>query len=185
MSQLTDDAGEIIWHYYELFVARYHEHWKPSTDHIGATIDLLRSPMPGIPGYTKEDLLARLDAFFHCKEDWVLSTKHNFSVYVKHVHRWLPAKIPQPTPPLIREDKGGVYRCDCGNELQLGEICLKCFPLCSNCGYQHATSETCEEVAKREERLKRMFNHPDKREGKIKTISGEDAFDSPREIDHK
>ena len=143
--------------------------------------------MPGIPGYKKEDLLARLDAFFRCKEDWILSTKHNYLVFCKHVHRWLPAKSTQPiSPPHLRGgDKEGVYKCDCGNELHHGEICLKCFPLCSNCGYQHAASETCEEVAKREERLKRMFGSPEKRDGKIKTLSGEDAFDEKKEFTEK
>jgi hypothetical protein len=186
MSEITKDAGEILVAYHLLFKARYREHWKPSDDHVGETIDLLRSPMAGIPGYSKEDLLARLDAFFRCKEEWVLSTKHNYSVFTKHIHRWLarPTKNPAAASAPQRDPS---YRCpECQNELLTpSEICEKCFPHCSECGMQHATSDTCKEFAERMEKMKSMFGHSDKRGDGIKTLSGEKAFDDKKEFTEK
>ena len=52
--------------------------------------------------------------------------------------------------------------------------------------YPHEVKKTMNGLgAAKATTLKRMFNHPEKRDGKVKTISGEDAFDSPREIDRK
>ena len=172
MSQITDDANAVIMRYYELFVARYHEHWKPSIDHVAGTIDLLRSPMAGIAGYTKEDLLVRLDAFFKCKEDWIISTKHNYLVFTKHIHRWLPVQTISP-PHSRGGEPEGVYKCpECQNELSApSEICEKCFPHCMDCGFQHAKSESCTEVVERERKLKEMFGSEKPRGSGIKTIS--------------
>ena len=179
MSDITKDAGEILVRYHLLFKEHYHEHWKPSDDHVGDTVDLLRSMIPGIPGYTKEDILKRLDAFFRCREEWVVSTKHNYSVFTKHIHRWLesPAKHPAAVPSAPQRDLP--YLCpECGNELFIpSEICAKCFPHCTECGMQHATAETCKEFAARDAKLRKMFGHTDQRRGEVKTISGEKAFE--------
>jgi hypothetical protein len=187
MTQITKDAGEILVAYHLLFKARYHEHWKPSDEHVGDTVNLFRSIVPGIPGYTKEDLLVRLDAFFKCKEDWVVSTKHNYSVFVKHIHRWIHTGGPQHPAANTSPRRDAPYKCpECSNELPTpGEICAKCFPHCSECGMQHSTSDTCKEFAERIEKMKNMFGGDKPRGGEIKTLSGEKAFDDKKEFTEK
>ena len=163
-------VSTLMQRYLVLYRERYKADWVPTGEHIRNTLDLIKPQFEGFPGLRQDDLLRRLDAFFRCHEDWLVATKHNYALYLKHIHRWLeqPAKVPV-NGGTFTGTPSSVY-CDCGNVLQQGEICQKCFPNCDNCGCQHAREERCEDFAARDAALRKMFNRPSSGRGGTKSI---------------
>jgi len=150
--------------YAELYRKRYNANWVPTSENIRETLEKIKPPLEGFQGLTKDDLLTRLDVYFNKKDDWIVTTKHNYHVFIAHIHRWLP------THHTLQAQNPGTYFCDCGNELQINEICEKCFPHCSNCGCQHSPDETCEEFLERDTKIRKSLFGNDKRTGKIQPL---------------
>lgn len=165
MSPKLEIVQRIMFRYAELYAAEYRESWIPKNDHIRETLDLLDPPL-GMPGLTESDLMARLGVFFRCKDSWLVSTRHNYSLFTKHIHRWISTRREEKkntqSTPLITERCG-----DCNTELKSGQICPTCYPICDKCGKQHSPQESCEEWADRMGRIKNIFSQDnDHRSGK-------------------
>jgi len=167
MTPDLEKAQQILVKYAQLYAATYKQRWMPSNEQISETLQLLKSPLPGFQPYTTEDLIARLEVFFKAKDQWLVSCCHNLSVFVKHVHRFIPANAIVQSRVSFRQRK---VLCDCGNELTSDEICAKCFPICSKCGERHTTQETCEELAERNATIRTILDHGDRRAGSAKQI---------------
>jgi hypothetical protein len=178
MSIPTDNAAIVLQNHAKAVFLKYNARWKPSEENIREAVSLF-IPSMGIGPYDLEDIIERQRVFWKSKEEFVLKCNHNFSVFTKHSHRWVlvPAKI----APASHLSSGAILpnggqaspeRCpDCGQELLPGEICEKCFPHCSECGCQHAATESCNEFAQREAALKKMFGQSEgERIKKIKSI---------------
>jgi len=162
--------------YKTLWEARYHATWTPNNTNVMETLEILKPAIPGFDPYSQKDLLARLDVFFRCKEDWLVSCKHSYSTFLKHIPRWAPSQPTQTTsPPHLRGgEKEGVNFCpECSTQLHTpGEICNHCFPVCYVCGCQHSTKETCTEFAERDRRLRQMFSKNSPRGNQVTDLIG-------------
>lgn len=158
----------------------YKERWKPNDSNLEEAYSLFRAP-EGFEPYTLDEIIRRQKVFWRCKDDWLVGCKHNFSVFVRHIHRWLPAQKKTPLILPLKSKGEKVWQCpECGNELLTpGEICQKCFPTCIDCGFQHYPNETCEAFKQRDEAIKKLFNRKPSRTGEVTTIMGEKVFLKP------
>jgi hypothetical protein len=168
MTSELESIYPILVKYAHLYAKVYGEKWMPTSEHIGQTLTLLKSPVPGFDAYTPNDMTARLEVFFNTKEDWLVSCKHNYSVFIRHFHRWIPKKAMvihrvsfDTTEPVCQ---------DCGNPVERGGICLKCYPICQKCGKQHAVEDNCAEFAERMNRIQSMLSNSSQRSGKTKEL---------------
>jgi len=178
MSPDLEIVQAVMLRYAELYKEKYSARWIPTHENINKTLELLKPPMPGFEALSKEDLIARVNFFFKCKEDWLLSCKYNFSVFILHIHRWVNTYPAQHPVAASAPQRDAPYKCpECQNELSMpSEICEKCFPHCNECGLQHLKTESCTEFAERDRKLRELFSKQQPRGGPIKTISGENAF---------
>ena len=169
MDPQLEKVERVMLHYARLFRSEYHEKWIPAPEHIEQTVRLFKSPMPGFEGYSPEDLVARLETFFKIKEDWVVSCKHNYSVFTKHIHRWLPKPVtgPKPAPAVAKVES---FCPDCHEPIKPGDICRVCYPHCAKCDQYHAPEDDCEEFAARMKRTMEMLSNSSHRAGKTKQI---------------
>jgi hypothetical protein len=184
-----DIVQEVMLVHAQFVQSYYHARWVPKDENIKETLDLLKSPLPGFDPYTKKDMLERLRAFHKCRETWLVSCKHNYSVFIKHFHRWLPAApvTPQRTASVPPSGATRPYRCpECNNELPTpGEICEKCFPHCPECGEQHSKSDTCAEFKERMNKLNAIFHSQWNRGKGPVNLTGEKIFDDKKEFTEK
>jgi hypothetical protein len=183
-SDLTPELHKlqtVMLRYAKLYTAEYREKWIPAPEHIEEGLQLFKCPMPGFEGYTTDDINARLVVFFRCREPWLTSCKHNFSVFIKHIHRWIPMPSRQSrvetTGPVV---SGKRETCPDHPDAELVDgICPICFPICRepNCRQRHSPSETCEEFKQRDDWVRRTFGGPETRTGEVTTLDGSQVFD--------
>lgn len=165
MNPKLEIVQKVMINYAKQYFLVYGEKWVPRDDHIRETLNLIEPPL-GMPGLTLEDLMGRLRVFWRCKDDWLVSARHNYGLFTKHIHRWIQGKR-QETPARKQVEMSPEPCRDCGTVLKANEVCPKCYPLCEKCHEQHAVSETCDEVAERLGRIKALFGHNgDQRIGK-------------------
>jgi hypothetical protein len=169
MNPELEKCHPVMLRYAQLYAAEYREKWLPTSEHITSTVELFKSPMPGFEPYTPEDLIARLEEFFKVKEPWLVNCKHNYAVFIKHIHRWIPRPLVRPIPlaPVVTSSTGCYQH---GIALGPGELCPKCFPPCTKCGEQHAAEDDCAEYAERMKHIKTMFSDSPQRSGKTKQL---------------
>jgi hypothetical protein len=179
MSPELEKLQTVMFRYAELYAVEYHEKWIPSPEHIQDGLQLFKCPMPGFEGYTTDDINARLGIFFKCKELWLVSCKHNFSVFIKHVHRWIPPAGRQSSVETSgRTSQAARETCpDHPSQRVVNGICPVCFPMCTKCGQRHATTETCEDFKKRDDWVRRTFGGSETRTGEATTVDGSPVFD--------
>ena len=161
----------VLLRYAQLYAAEYHEKWIPAPEHIEQTVRLFKSPIPGFDGYTPEDLTARLEVFFKDKADWLVSCKHNYSVFTKHIHRWIPKRAiaaPKPAAAVLMAES---ICPDCHELIKPGDICQVCYPLCAKCNQRHALEDDCEEFAARMKRTMAMLSNSSRRGGEPKRLN--------------
>jgi hypothetical protein len=168
----------VMLHYAERYSAEYRERWIPSSQQIQDGLELFKPVMAGFDAYTVEDINKRLDVFFRCKEPWITGGRHNFSVFIKHIQRWVggPAVVGarHDGPGRTREKTD---RCpDHPEQFLVNGICPICFPMCAKCGQHHATTETCEEFKQRDDWVRRTFGGPETRTSDTTTIAGSQVF---------
>jgi hypothetical protein len=177
----------LMLHHAKNVMREYHEQWMPSSEHITQGLELFKPPMPGFEGYSVDDAIKRNDAFFRCRESWTVGPRHNFSVFVKHFQRWIPAKASDTSQ---RQGAGKVSdtshseRCtDHPKERLVDGMCPVCYPVCAKCGQRHTPKETCDEFKQRMEGIHELFGvdgrltHPDRRTGSMTTLAGAEVFD--------
>jgi hypothetical protein len=181
MSQITDNVKVVLINHAKQMIVEYCERWVPNDQNIKEAISLFQAP-EGFEPYTLEEIVKRQKSFWKCREEWLVSCKHNFSVFVKHIHRWVSTNPAQHPAAASAPQRDASYICpECHNKLlRPSDICEKCFPHCPECGMQHSPDEKCLEFAERERKLRQMFSHPDNRESKVKTLSGENAFEEKK-----
>jgi hypothetical protein len=166
MSPELEKVYPVLLKFAEHYAAEYGEKWVPSSEHIALALQLLKNPLPGFDAYAPEDLIGRIEVFFKCKEPWLISSRHNFSVFARLVHRWVG------TRPAFkhRVEKRRVVKCDCGEEFWQGQLCPKCFPKCDKCGQVHAKEIACEEAAKLDAIARRIVSGSSIRTGSAKRL---------------
>jgi len=149
-----EKTSKILIRYKQLYEQHYGGSWKPSDEHIYGTINLFKSSLAGFEPYNLQDILQRLEIFFQQKDDWIVVTRHNYNVFLKHIHRWVPKRT-------IEKQKVDIdcYQCDCGKMVKIGEQCEDCFPVCPKCGQRHWKEESCDEIAMRMKNLKAILRN--------------------------
>lgn len=171
MTPELEKVEKVLLRYAELWTLLYKERWMPTQDHIRVTLELFKSPIAGFDAYTSDDALTRLDNFFKCKETWLVASRHNYSVFIKHFHRWVDPKK-TTSAQTSRGEIAPRNACqDCGTEMPASGICFKCYPLCDKCKTQHAREITCDEQAQFEAIAKRILDPDNKRGGKTKQLN--------------
>lgn len=171
MSPELEKIEPVMVHYGKLFRAEYGERWMPRDEHIRDTLELFKSPMPGFEGYTPEELIARLVVFFAVKEPWLVSCKHNYAVFLKHIHRWIPKRVIADPKSSAVTSKSDSVCPDCQEPIKPGEVCHVCYPLCDKCNQYHAIEDDCEAFAARMKRTMAMLSNSSKRGGASKQLS--------------
>lgn len=168
MNEQLEQAKLLLANYALRYQGEYGERWVPSDDHVRDAVEFFRPALPGLATYTAEEACGRLDLFFKTKEDWVVSCRHNFSVFLKHFHRWVivKKKFGHAVHPAVRV---AVQENVCQDhpEVQLkpGEICPVCYPVCEKCKDQHDAEVSCETHASLREITRRVTGAPPKRGG--------------------
>lgn len=158
MTETSEKAKQVLLQYQKLYRERYGEYWMPTMTHVGEAVSLFKSPIDGVEAYTVDDILRRCEEYFRRNDEWIVSCKHNFSVFVKHIHRWNPPLSPhRHTRTSAGLNNRRSYRCDCGAEVAEGQLCEHCFPVCPRCSQRHYKDETCDAYKERIQDLKHLF----------------------------
>lgn len=83
--------------YSNFYEEKYQQKFYPQDYHFAQAKKMMEAP-EGFEPPTLDDVVARLKWFFTTDEDWIVGSRHNFSVFAKHFHRWIPAKTKKQLP---------------------------------------------------------------------------------------
>ena len=111
--------------YGDKYKEKYGSDFFPQKHHFAQAKELLTVPEDFDPP-SMDEVISRLNFFFDQNDDWIISCKHNFSVFVKHFHRWIPQQKKS------RKEKSKqtvlIISCmDCGTEHLSTVLCPYCY----------------------------------------------------------
>ena len=123
-------------------------------------------------GLSWDEYIERRNLYFKNAEWWELC-RCGFAAFVTNINKFVPTKViptkgsVHGTPEPLRPKD---YTDDEGHRVEAGELCVICFPVCGECGYQHMKAESCNEHKERIGWIQKTFGASTKRSGEIKSL---------------
>lgn len=110
--------------YGEFYERKYGNKFYPRPYHFRQAKELLEV-REGFESPPLDEITERLGTFFSKNDDWIVDCRHNFSVFVKHFHRWIMPGRKEKKNETIMD-----IRCsECHSVHSSIEVCLICNPV--------------------------------------------------------
>ena len=146
----------------QIFQKKWEEHyqrnWRPMSYQYKQAWDAVTVP-EGFDPYTLDDFSERISIYFSRTDDWIVGSRHNFSVFCKHFEKWVPERKLQTKkanstwhcPACGARDNISTHKCrpvEMPKELQqmFTAKAVEANPyLCPHCKQIHSNNFVCKE----------------------------------------